>query len=96
MDSFQNRLEIEPTFPEGFPPWLSIPLPIQEATGFCDPMPALPHRQVIYRDLRSIRHHFDYIDGQDFVSGTVWVLSGQRLHLQQAHRQWPQKAEEGS
>ena len=92
MDAFQQGLDVQPAFPEGFPSRLSIALAPQIASGLSNAMPASSRRQVLGSYLAQMRDDLDHLGGQDLAGRSLRLLTGRRPHLQEPDRQGSQKA----
>ncbi len=85
MDAFQKGMDVQPSFPEGFPAWLSVALATEIPPSLRDAVPASSRGELLGGHPGQMRHDLDHLAGQDLVSGPLWVVAGHIAQAEQAH-----------
>ena len=96
MNTFQQCLDMQPSSPQGFPPWGTIAFAAQIAAIAGNGMPTLLdcHRRSFA--VIQMRHHLHDVGWQHLEGGLLRILPRGGSHLHQAHGQRGQHPQEGA
>src|SRR2546423_5433573 len=85
MNAFQPCLDMQPSSPQGFPPWRAIAFAAQIAAIAGNGMPTWLDRHRRSRAVIQMRHHLDDLKWQHLACWLLGILPGCSSQLHPAH-----------
>src|SRR6266852_4725591 len=96
MNTFQQRLDMQTSSPQGLPPRRAIAFAAQIAAIAGNGMPTLLDRHRRSRAVIQMRHHLDDVRWQDLACWLFGILPGGGSQLHQAHGHGGKEPQEGA
>src|SRR2546423_952509 len=96
MNTFEQGLDMQPSAPQGFPPWGSIAFAAQIPTIAGNGMPTLLDGHRLGKPMIQMSYDSHDVRWQDLASRLRGILSGGSSQLYQAHGHGSQQAQDGA